>query len=302
MTQNVQLSPIADTPLFADFDTERELVSVGLPIRFNDLSKGLRIVSWEWQFEGGTPATSTERNPIVIYETPGLFDVKLTVIDANGQTHTITKNELIDVYHAIPIHNGDMTLTDCRGLFLPSGGDCGHYKGNENYKLTLRPENSDQKISINFLKFKTQPNADVLSVYDGASINCPLIGSFSGSELPDSIIATNPLGALTFTFSSDMYINFFGWVATVTCIGGEAINEKDSTTAKIYPNPCKNSFTIDSNRRANYALYDALGQCVISGKTEGKTQIEASGLTQGIYLLHLWNESGSHVEKLVIEK
>ena len=231
-----------------------------------------------------------------------MFGVTLTVTDANGQTQTITKNEFIDVYHAIPIHNGDMTLTDCQGLFLPSGGDCGHYRGNENFKLTVRPENGDQKISINFLRFKTQPNADVLSIYDGTTINSPLIGTFSGSELPDSIIATNPLGALTFTFSSDMYINFFGWVATMTCIGGEAINEKDSETAKIYPNPCKNSFTVESNSMANYALYDGLGQCVLSGKINGKTQIETNGLPQGIYLWHLWDESGSHVEKLVIEK
>ena len=302
ITQDVQLSPIAGTPLFADFDIERDLVTVGLPVRFNDRSKGLRIVSREWHFEGGTPSTSTERNPVVVYETPGLFDVTLTVTDANGQTHTITKNELIDVYHAIPIHNGDMTLPDCRGLFLPSGGDCGHYGGNENYKLTLRPESNDKYINVNFLKFKTQPNADVLSIYDGASINCPLIGSFSGSELPDSITATNPLGALTFTFSSDMYINFFGWVATVTCIGGTVINEEDMVTGKAYPNPCKNSFTIEVNSVTDYALYNSLGQQVLSGRVNGKAEIDTKGLPQGIYMLHLSNGNGSHVEKLVIEK
>ena len=195
-----------------------------------------------------------------------------------------------------------MTLPDCRGLFLPSGGDCGHYAGNENYKLTIRPEGNDKYINVTFLKFKTQPNADVLSVYDGASINCPLIGTFSGSEFPDSITATNPLGALTFTFSSDMYINFFGWVATVTCIGGTAINEEAMETAIVYPNPCKSSFTLEVNRVANYALYNSLGQQVLSGKVDGKAQVDTHGLLQGIYLLHLCDENGSHVEKLVIEK
>ena len=302
VTQNVQLTPIPGTPLLADFNTEKELVTVESSIRFRDQSQGLCIVSWEWQFEGGTPATSTDRNPIVVYETPGLFDVTLTITDANGQTHTITKSELIDVYHAIPIHNGDMTLPDCRGLFLPSGGDCGHYGGNENYKLTIRPENSNQYINVTFLKFKTQPNADVLSIYDGASINCPLVGSFSGSELPDSITATNPLGALTFTFNSDMYNNFFGWVATLACIGGESVDEDFYGQALVYPNPCKNSFTVETEKTFSYKLYNSLGQAMLSGSCQGKTEIDTQSLHQGIYFLILNSESGNQVEKLVIEK
>ena len=39
------------------------------------------ITSRSWEFEGGTPATSTELNPAVIYSQTGKFDVKLTVSD-----------------------------------------------------------------------------------------------------------------------------------------------------------------------------------------------------------------------------
>lgn len=34
---------------------------------------------WLWQFPGGTPSTSTEQNPTVLYETPGNYTVSLTV-------------------------------------------------------------------------------------------------------------------------------------------------------------------------------------------------------------------------------
>ena len=302
VTQDVQLIPIPNTTLFADFNAEKELVTVGAPVRFNDLSQGLRIVNWAWQFEGGTPSTSTERSPIVAYETPGLFDVSLTVTDDNGQTHTITKSELIDVYHSIPIQDGDVTLADCKGLFLPSGGNCGHYGGNESYKMTIYPEDSNQKVSVNFLHFKTQPNADVLCIYDGITPNAPLIGFFSGTQSPDSIIATNPEGALTFTFNSDTYINFFGWVATMTCIGGESVSEDCYKSTEVYPNPVKDSFTIEAKGDIRYEIFDCLGQKVLSGTFRDKNQISTANLQSGIYFLHIHNDKSKQVEKLVIEK
>ena len=300
--QDVQLTPTPNTPLFADFEAEKELVTVGSPFRFNDLSKGLRIVSWEWQFEGGTPATSNERIPTVIYDAPGLFDVTLTVTDASGQTNTITKNKLIDVYHSMPIQDGEVTLSDGKGLFLPSGGDCGHYGNNESFKMTVIPESHDQKIHVNFLVFRTQPTTDVLYVYDGLTANAPLIGQFSGFELPDSITASNPDGALTFTFVSNEFVNFSGWVAALTCIGGESVNEGSFEKTKVYPNPCQNSFIIEAEGDMHYSLYDCLGQRIVSGTFKEKTQIGTTDLQPGIYFLQLNGEQNCCVEKLVIEK
>ena len=300
--QDIQLTPTPNTPLFADFEAEKELVTVGSPVRFNDLSKGLRIVSWEWQFEGGTPATSNERIPTVFYDAPGLFDVTLTVTDASGQANTITKNELIDVYHSMPIQDGDVTLSDGKGLFLPSGGDCGHYGNNENFKMTVRPENYGQKIHVNFLVFRTQPTVDELSIYDGLTTSSPLIGHFSGFELPDSITATNPDGALTFTFVSSEYVNFSGWVAKLTCTGGESINEDSSVKTKVYPNPCQNSFTIEAEGDMHYSLYNFLGQRIVSGTFKEETQISTTDLQPGIYFLQLNGGQSCCVEKLVIEK
>jgi len=54
------------------------------------------IVSRSWEFEGGTPAVSTEANPVVTYATPGKFDVKLTVYDGK-HTQSIRKTGYIAV-------------------------------------------------------------------------------------------------------------------------------------------------------------------------------------------------------------
>lgn len=54
---------------------------------FEDLSSG-QPTAWEWTFEGGTPATSTEQNPTgIVYSTPGSYTVTLTVTK-DGETNT----------------------------------------------------------------------------------------------------------------------------------------------------------------------------------------------------------------------
>lgn len=52
--------------------------------------------TWNWSFPGGTPSSSTLRNPKVIYNSPGQKSVTLTVTDANG-TSTQTLNKFLSV-------------------------------------------------------------------------------------------------------------------------------------------------------------------------------------------------------------
>lgn len=66
-------------PLAANFEAIPE-VCEGDAVDFTDLSEGVPI-TWEWTFEGGNPATSTEQNPMVTYATAGEYDVTLTVHD-----------------------------------------------------------------------------------------------------------------------------------------------------------------------------------------------------------------------------
>ena len=44
----------------------------------------LSSASWEWSFPGGTPSSSTQEDPVVVYSQPGTYDVSLTVTDAFG--------------------------------------------------------------------------------------------------------------------------------------------------------------------------------------------------------------------------
>ena len=61
-----------------------------LSVHFDDLSTG-NPTSWLWSFPGGTPSTSTERNPTVVYNQPGIYAVTLTVSNSLGSdSHTVS--------------------------------------------------------------------------------------------------------------------------------------------------------------------------------------------------------------------
>lgn len=66
-------------------------VKTGDEIQFTDLSTG-NPTAWEWSFPGGTPETSTERNPKVYYSKAGSYDVSLKVTSADGENQVEKKS------------------------------------------------------------------------------------------------------------------------------------------------------------------------------------------------------------------
>ncbi|MBR1448879.1 MAG: PKD domain-containing protein [Prevotella sp.] len=55
----------------------------GQQAHFVDYSKGDNL-TYAWEFPGGTPATSTEKDPIVTYYKEGVYDVRLTVTSGSA--------------------------------------------------------------------------------------------------------------------------------------------------------------------------------------------------------------------------
>jgi len=92
----IQYSP----PFGAAFTVDNNNTCEGNTVQFTDMSQG-SVVSWDWTFEGGTPATSTDQNPTVTYNSAGSFDVTLEVSDGTN-TSTTTETDYIFV-EAIPV-------------------------------------------------------------------------------------------------------------------------------------------------------------------------------------------------------
>ncbi len=70
-----------------------------MTVNFTDLSTG--ATSWNWSFPGGTPATSTLQNPVVVYNTAGTYDVSLNAFNiAGNQAGSMSKSAYISVNSA----------------------------------------------------------------------------------------------------------------------------------------------------------------------------------------------------------
>jgi PKD repeat protein len=70
----------------AGFFTKEKTVYATQKIRFFDNSRN--ATAWEWAFEGGDPAVSNEKNPLVAFNKPGVHTVSLTVDKGSEKENT----------------------------------------------------------------------------------------------------------------------------------------------------------------------------------------------------------------------
>ena len=80
----------------ADFKTSAIAACANSAVIFTDQSSNAEITSWNWSFPGGTPATSTDSNPLVTYANAGIYDVTLVASSSAG-SDTVTKSQLVRV-------------------------------------------------------------------------------------------------------------------------------------------------------------------------------------------------------------
>jgi len=70
-------------PPVANFSASTTNPAVGGSVTFTDTSTNIPT-SWSWTFAGGTPASSTVKNPVITYNTIGTYNVSLTATNAQG--------------------------------------------------------------------------------------------------------------------------------------------------------------------------------------------------------------------------
>ncbi|MBL0341092.1 MAG: PKD domain-containing protein [Bacteroidetes bacterium] len=74
-------------PPSSSFTVNKRIGCPGIALQFTDYSTGSPS-GWNWDFPGGNPATSTQQNPLVVYNVPGTYPVTLTVTNAIGNDAT----------------------------------------------------------------------------------------------------------------------------------------------------------------------------------------------------------------------
>jgi len=91
-TQNVSIA----TPPTAGFTASPTADCGPLTVQFTSTSSA-NTTGYNWAFPGGTPTSSTDQNPVVVYNSPGAYTVTLTVTNAQG-ADILEQSDLITVF------------------------------------------------------------------------------------------------------------------------------------------------------------------------------------------------------------
>jgi len=99
-------------PIIANFTSDVNTICTTDSVHFMDLSQG-DVLTWEWAFPGANPTSSTEQNPVVAYDSSGVYDVTLLI--SNGEIfQEISRSAYITV-NEIPEASISGTTTLCYG-------------------------------------------------------------------------------------------------------------------------------------------------------------------------------------------
>ena len=95
--------------------------------------------SWSWNFPGGTPSTSNVQNPSIQYNTPGVYEVSLTVTNASG-SDTQTFPGFVEV-RALPTAGFNFVVNDLEVSFSNTSSNADTYSWDFGDGTTSTDEN-----------------------------------------------------------------------------------------------------------------------------------------------------------------
>jgi N-acetyl-anhydromuramyl-L-alanine amidase AmpD len=105
------------------------------------------------------------------------------------------------------------TITSAGGTFYDSGGPSAAYTNDERDVILLQPAGATN-LTVNFTQFDLETNWDYMYIYDGATVNSPLIARYTGTSGPGTITSTG--SSLLLDFRSDCATVNPGWTANFT--------------------------------------------------------------------------------------
>ena len=337
---NLYIDNIAVTAFCSGYNTEKPKTAFVnsdtvfcLPqtVKFKDVSDNFPT-TYQWIFDGGTPATSTDKHPDVTYNSAGQYGVTLITSNAFGyDTLELTNYIVAFALPTVSIQAGDTIL--CRGKSTNLiGKGAGQYEWSPIFGIN---KNKGDTIIAN------PPNSATYKVVGTSQDGCSSTSNIYIQVLPgpgvttiakvgDSLVATNANPTVTFQwlFNGNDIIGEKGnrykptvqgnyGVRAMDTLGCESnsanyffstigIEDVAGNPIKVYPNPAIGSINIE-NGFADIPLYtrifDNLGKTVIEKNIIGNLNtIDISALSEGIYFITLHNNRVAQTLKIIVGK
>lgn len=198
---------------------------------------------WVTSMGGGLWKGSETASPVNITVTPGNYcQGASTALTASGGTaylwntgqldQTIYVHPYVTTTYSVTITGGtacvvppSVTLdpiSHAPALLTPAAASFSDGSGSNNYwdmtdcRWLIQPPGATS-ITLNFSAFQTEPCCDFVRIYNGNSTAAPLLGAYSGSNLPPQLTSTG--GSMLVQFESDYYDNEPGWAASYSSQG-----------------------------------------------------------------------------------
>lgn len=277
---------IDDFEIVTEGKSDKIEINVGDSVSFTDLSTGCPT-SWKWEFPGTEAETSTEQNPSVVYTTPGIYDVTLTV-GREGESDTMVKTAYITVKGIAPTASivipENSYYSPEAGLFVPINTDITFADASEGAPTEWKWELPGTDIKTAYSKDVTVKyteegmyDVDLTVSNDFGTSSTYLHGVKAGGESLVWNIPTEDNGDLEM-----IELGYYGWYGGTNWIGMSAFAEAFDAPAQKAEISAVNiyfasafSISPDTPINVSIALPDADGA---PGEVVGSTFLPASQL------------------------
>jgi PKD repeat protein len=308
-------------PPVAEFLASVYHINAGQSIEFSDFSS-YQPTSWEWTFEGGSPATSTQQNPIVTYNQPGHYSVSLVVHNALG-SDTLIKEYYVKVDQGIT-NLLEFVILDTDGQSIPGAVITVNEITNQpgDYLFELEPGTYDYNVTKDgYIPLSGEfvmgnENQSITLIMEEIPVNTYLLEFIildtHGQQITDAVITVNEItnqpgdysfelepDTYDYNVTKDGYFPLSGEVVienedqTLTLVmemDNTSINIESTNEISVFPNPTKEYVMINAPGDINtIRILSIYGHEVLRlniGASETTSmRIDLNGLNAGIYVI-----------------
>lgn len=125
------------------------------------------------------------------------------------------------------------------------------------------------------------------------------------SDSTDAHPWSKPVQTTIYYVTKTQGTNVFKDTVTVYVIGGVGIQQVagNNMQIKIYPNPNKGNFLIETNTTEEQTLqiFDVTSKMVLNQNINGKTNIDASNLDNGMYFIQVKTKENIYKQKIIVQ-
>jgi PKD repeat protein len=268
-TVSNNIYPACDPPV-AKFIALDNIICKGDTMKFIDKSTNFPN-QWQWSFPGGIPSSSTLQNPVVVYPTPGNYNVTLVATSVRG-TNTIVKTGYAKIkgFPNVTVSSSTGSYSFCTGV---------------PYSLIANSTSSIASYEWKRAGVTTGTNNDTLAVTQGGSFKVfvtDIYGCSKGSvpvsvtKLPApsavNVSASGPLifcppATVTLSVTNPQVTNTYQWKKYGNPISGATATQYTVTATGQYKVVATNQY----NCSTPSSPFSIIASCRIGEEQENLT-------------------------------